>query len=67
MSEKIEPGTPRRPDPMKKWWILPALAGLTVTAACGDAESGEGLVARAGSQELAVDDVVVNRDNRRGR
>ena len=43
---------------MKMRRLAAALVGLTVVGACGDEESTEGLVARAGDHELSVDRAV---------
>lgn len=43
---------------MKTSRIVPAVLALLAIAACSDAQSNEGLVARAGDQELTVDQTV---------
>lgn len=43
---------------MKKIWLVAALAGLVLVAACGKEESTEGLVAKAGTNRFKVDEAV---------
>lgn len=51
---------------MKISRIITTLCGLVVLAACGDTSSSEGLVARAGDQELTIDEatqLLVDQEN----
>jgi len=50
--------TPRNVMASRGSRITATLVGLILLAACGDSQSNEGLVARAGDQELTVDQAV---------
>jgi parvulin-like peptidyl-prolyl isomerase len=56
--KKSRTPTPRNASVSRGPRIVTTLTGLLILAACGDAQSNEGLVARAGDHDLTVDQTV---------